>query len=122
MALARGKSWLAAELDRDRRLYGASEHHSLADAFRMPAIWLLAGVYITIQIGVYVVNLWMPTILDSLRGPAADSSLIARYSTLPYLLAAIFTVVAIDAGDNCIAQAEGGTGFRHAPRFIVIDG
>jgi len=62
----------------------------------MPAVWLLAGVYIVIQIGVYIVNLWMPLILSSLsqKGAAtASASLIARYATLPYLLAAIFTVL-----------------------------
>jgi MFS transporter, ACS family, tartrate transporter len=95
------KDWLARELERDRALYGATEHHHLLDAFRLPAVWLLAGVYIVIQIGVYIVNLWMPLILSSLasslaRGGSAavaDASLIARYATLPYLLAAIFTVL-----------------------------
>lgn len=93
---AEEKAWLNGELERDRRLYGAAEHHKLLDAFRLPAVWLLAGVYIVIQIGVYIVNLWMPLILSNLaRGGAAgaDASLIARYATLPYLLAAIFTVI-----------------------------
>jgi MFS transporter, ACS family, tartrate transporter len=90
---AEEKAWLSEELERDRRLYGASEHHHLLDAFRLPAVWLLAGVYIVIQVGVYVVNLWMPLILSGLaRGGAEDASLIARYATVPYLLAAFFTV------------------------------
>ena len=61
----------------------------------MPAVWMLAGVYIVIQIGVYIVNLWMPLILSSLaRGDGStDASLIARYATVPYVLAAIFTVI-----------------------------
>ena len=92
------KEWLEGELDRDRETYGATRHHSLLDAFRMPAVWVLAGVYIVIQIGVYIVNLWMPLILESLarsgaNHAAADASMIARYATVPYLLAAIFTVV-----------------------------
>jgi sugar phosphate permease len=89
------KAWLSAELERDRKLYGAAQHHKLLDAFLLPAVWLLAGVYIVIQIGVYIVNLWMPLILSSLSrsGAAADASLIARYATAPYLLAAIFTVI-----------------------------
>jgi sugar phosphate permease len=90
------KAWLGAELERDRRLYGATEHHKLLDAFLLPAVWLLAGVYIVIQIGVYIVNLWMPLILSSLSrsgAAGADASLIARYATLPYLLAAVFTVI-----------------------------
>jgi ACS family tartrate transporter-like MFS transporter len=110
------KTWLETELQRDRRLFGATEHHALADAFRMPAVWLLAAVYIVIQIGVYVVNLWMPLILSSLQG--TDSSVIARYSTVPYLLAAIFTVVVGWSSDRtrerrwhlagCMAMAAGG--------------
>ncbi len=90
------KLWLKRELARDQARYGATVHHNLLDAFRMPAVWLLAGVYIVIQIGVYIVNLWMPLILSSLSragAAAASASLIARYATLPYLLAAIFTVV-----------------------------
>ena len=86
------KRWLKGELAQDQARYGATEQHRLLDAFRMPAVWLLAGVYIIIQIGVYIVNLWMPLILSSLsqKGAAvASASLIARYATLPYLLAAI---------------------------------
>lgn len=89
------RTWLKSELQRDQRLYGAAEHHNLLDAFRLPAVWVLAGVYIIIQIGVYIVNLWMPLILSGLThgDGSRDASLIARYATVPYLLAAIFTVV-----------------------------
>jgi sugar phosphate permease len=89
------RTWLKRELLRDEERYGAAEHHHLLDAFKLPEVWVLAGVYIVIQIGVYIVNLWMPLILSGLaRGDgSADASLIARYATVPYLLAAIFTVV-----------------------------
>jgi MFS transporter, ACS family, tartrate transporter len=89
------RTWLKRELQLDEQRYGAAQHHNLLDAFTLPAVWLLAGVYIIIQIGVYIVNLWMPLILSGLaRGDgAADASLIARYATVPYVLAAIFTVV-----------------------------
>ena len=87
------KQWLTGELERDRARYGAGEHHSLLDAFRMPSVWILATIYIVIQIGVYVVNLWMPLILSNLSRGHGDSSAIARYATVPYLLAAVITVV-----------------------------
>jgi sugar phosphate permease len=89
------RAWLKSELQKDQERYGATQHHHLLDAFRLPAVWLLAGVYIIIQIGVYIVNLWMPLILSGLArgGGSGDASLIARYATVPYLLAAIFTVV-----------------------------
>jgi ACS family tartrate transporter-like MFS transporter len=88
------RAWLKSELQKDQERYGATQHHHLLDAFSLPAVWLLAGVYIIIQIGVYIVNLWMPLILNGLaQGDDGDASLIARYATVPYLLAAIFTVV-----------------------------
>ena len=87
------RSWLRSELRKDQELYGATQHHNLLDAFRLPAVWLLAGVYVIIQVGVYIVNLWMPLILSGLARGSGDASLIARYATVPYLLAAICTVV-----------------------------
>jgi MFS transporter, ACS family, tartrate transporter len=89
------RAWLKNELRLDQERYGAAQHHNLLDAFRLPAVWLLAGVYIIIQIGVYIVNLWMPLILSGLShgDGGRDASLIARYATVPYLLAAICTVV-----------------------------
>jgi len=87
--------WLAGELQKDRERYGAAAHHRLGDAFRLPALWVLAGVYFVSQVGVYVVNLWMPLILSSFSrsGSSGDASLIARYATVPYLAAAAMTVV-----------------------------
>jgi ACS family tartrate transporter-like MFS transporter len=87
--------WLAGELQRDKERYGAATHHRLGDAFRLPALWVLAGVYFVSQVGVYIVNLWMPLILNSFsRGAVSgDASLIARYATVPYLAAAAMTVV-----------------------------
>ncbi len=89
------RTWLARELQQDRELYGGELHHKLGDAFRLPSLWVLAAVYFVSQVGVYIVNLWMPLILDSFsRGSASDdASLIARYATLPYLAAAAMTVV-----------------------------
>ncbi len=95
------KLWLNAELERDRRAGGAAEHHQLGDAFRAPIIWLLSAICFFDQVGVYVVNLWMPLILSSLLHPTgragailspAEARLISNSSMIPYLAAAIFTV------------------------------
>ena len=85
--------WLRGELERDRKMFGAVKQEKFSDAFKLPVVWALTGVYVIIQIGVYVVNLWMPLMLSNLTRGGTDSSVIARYSTLPYLLAAIFTVI-----------------------------
>ncbi len=96
------KRWLDAELEKDRKAGGATERHSLGDAFRTPMVWLLAGIFFLDQIGVYTVNLWMPLILNNVLGLHAAhgdaiapnaASLIARYATLPYVAAALFMVL-----------------------------
>ncbi|MEO6981695.1 MAG: MFS transporter [Edaphobacter sp.] len=124
--------WLKNELLLDEQRYGAAKHHRLLDAFRLPAVWMMAGVYIIIQIGVYVVNLWMPLILSELsRDPnGADASVIARYATVPYLLAAIFTVILGWSSDKwnerrwhlagCMAMAAVGFVWAARAESIVV--
>ncbi len=105
---AEEKHWLDGELEKDRKAGGATEHHSLADAFKTPMVWVLAGVFFLDQIGVYTVNLWMPLILNNFMAGGAGAhaagssgtgltpqaaSLVARYATLPYVAAALFTVL-----------------------------
>ncbi len=58
--------------------------------------------------------------LSNLTRGGTDSSLIARYSTLPYLLSAIFTVIVgvefgpleRKAGPSCRLHGTGGCGVR----------
>ena len=126
------KLWLSGELERDRERYGATEHHSLTDAFKLPAVWVLAGVYIIIQVGVYIVNLWMPLILSSLASSkgSVDASLIARYSTVPYLLAAVVTVVVGWSSDKwnereghlagCMLLAAGGFAWAAVAHSVLV--
>jgi MFS transporter, ACS family, tartrate transporter len=125
------RTWLKSELRKDQERYGATKHHHLLDAFRLPAVWLLAGVYIIIQIGVYIVNLWMPLILSGLsHGESGDASLIARYATVPYLLAAIFTVVVGWSSDRwnerrghlacCMTLAAGGFAWAARAQNISV--
>ncbi|WP_263367589.1 MFS transporter [Edaphobacter bradus] len=124
------RQWLASELERDRSMYGATEHHTLGDAFRMPAVWMLAAVYVAIQIGVYIVNLWMPLILSNIGGGAHDVGLIARFSTVPYLLAALFTVIVGWSSDRlnerrghlagCMALAAAGFAWAAVAHSIPV--
>ena len=118
------KNWLEDELQRDRDAGGASGAHHLRDAFRLPMVWVLAGIFFLDQIGIYTVNLWMPLILNGFvhagQGPAA-ASIIARYATVPYVAAAIFLVVVGWTSDRtgerrwhiaaCLLLAAGGFGW-----------
>ena len=89
------KKWLDGELERDRKEGGATENHHLLDAFKLPMVWVLAIVFFLDQVGVYTVNLWMPLLFSSFAhlGGANAASVIARYATVPYVAAAIFTVI-----------------------------
>ncbi len=136
------KQWLDAELERDRQAGGATERHSLGDAFRTPIVWVLAGIFFLDQVGTYTVNLWMPLILNNFLhvGGGANAaanpqaaSLIARYATLPYVAAAIFTVVIGWSSDRTgerrghmaicfVLSAVGFTlaGFTHSFAFALL--
>ena len=88
------KKWLDEELERDRKEGGAEAQHDLKDAFKLPMVWVLAGVFALSQIGVYTVNIWMPLILGGflhVTGAAAAVK-VGRLGALPYLAAAIATV------------------------------
>ncbi len=86
--------WLEGELERDRREQGSGEHHNFVDALKLPALYLLAGVYFASQVAVYVINLWLPSILHGVSGAShLSASSIARWSTLPYIITAVMMTV-----------------------------
>ena len=88
------KKFLDGELERDRKEGGASEKENLGDAFRTPLVWVLAGVFLLNQLGIYTISLWMPLILQGILhlGGAAGAARVDRFGALPYLAAAIMTV------------------------------
>ena len=89
------KNWLDAELERDRKEGGATDKHNLKDAFKLPMVWVLAGVFMLSQLGVYTVTLWMPLMLEAIMhvGGTEGAVKVGRLGALPYLAAAIFTVI-----------------------------
>ncbi len=89
------KKWLDAELERDRNEGGATENHNLADAFRTPMVWVLAIIFLLNQLGIYSVTYFMPTIFAGFLHTSALAGAVevSRYGALPYLAAAILTVI-----------------------------
>jgi sugar phosphate permease len=89
------KKWLDAELERDRQEGGATQNHKLMDAFKMPMVWVLAGIFLLDQVGTYTVNLWMPLLLNGvLHSPGPEGAArVARIGAFPYVAAALFTVL-----------------------------
>ena len=88
------REWLEGELKSDREELGSGEHHNFTDAFKLPALYLLAGVFFACQVCVYVVNLWLPLFLHSMQGASHLSAIaVDRWATLPYLVTAISMVL-----------------------------
>jgi ACS family tartrate transporter-like MFS transporter len=88
------KDFLEAELERDRQEGGAAENHKLLDAFKLPMVYVLAGIWLLQQLGTYTVNIFMPLVLNQFMGKDAPnaSSTLSALSTIPYFAAAICTV------------------------------
>jgi ACS family tartrate transporter-like MFS transporter len=89
------RKWLDNELQRDRDEGGATEQHNLKDAFKLPMVWVLAAIFALSQIGVYTVTLWMPLMLEAIMHVSGTNGAVqvGRLGALPYLCAAICTVI-----------------------------
>ncbi len=84
------RDWLEGEVRKDREQLGTGEHHNFTDALKLPALYLLAAVFFASQVGVYVINLWLPLFMNAARGTSHMSAgAVDRWSTLPYLITAI---------------------------------
>ena len=89
------REWLENEIKEDREKLGTGTRHNFTDAFKLPALYLLAAVFFACQVGVYVINLWLPLFLNKMRGGGSHLSAAAtdRWATLPYLVTAILMVL-----------------------------
>ena len=58
-------------------------------------VWVLAIIFMLDQLGVYTVNFWMPTMLAGFlhTNAQAGAVMVGRLGALPYLAAAICTVI-----------------------------
>ena len=65
-------------------------HHTLADAFRSPQVWLLCFVYFGFVMGQYGVGLWLPQIVKETL--TKDPWYIGLLTTIPWIVAAVVMV------------------------------
>lgn len=84
--------------DEKRRSAGAVAVESFASVLRNRNVWILGGVYFSIQMGVYAINFWLPSIIKALgfQNPA----MIGWLSAIPYLAASIFMLVVGRSADR----------------------
>jgi D-galactonate transporter len=86
------KALLRAELEQDERTRraSASASETFASVLRNKNVWMLGLVYFCIQMGVYAINFWLPTIVKSLGFP--NPVTVGWISAIPYLCASIFMI------------------------------
>ncbi len=81
------REWLEDEVKRDRQELGSGDHNKFADAFKLPALYLLAAVFFASQVSVYVINLWLPLFLGATSAVSHISAESAnRWTVVPYLV------------------------------------
>jgi len=86
------KRQLQAQLDEDERhrLAAAKSTESFAGVLLNANVWLLGLVYFCIQMGVYAINFWLPSIIKSLGFQSPTT--IGWLSAIPYLFASVFMI------------------------------
>jgi D-galactonate transporter len=81
----------ALDLDEQSRSAGSHAVHSFGQVLRNGHVWLLGLVYFSIQMGVYAINFWLPSIIKALG--FNDATTVGWLSALPYLFASIFMIL-----------------------------
>lgn len=96
---AEEKRLLVAALEEDEKNRRATVQaaDTFASVLRNRNVWLLGLVYFCIQMGVYAINFWLPSIVKSLgfQNPAT----IGWISAIPYFCASIFMILIGRSGD-----------------------
>lgn len=86
------KTLLQTALDEDekKRRETAQTSETFASVLRNKTVWMLGLVYFCIQMGVYAINFWLPTIVKSLGFQSTMT--IGWISAIPYLCASFFMI------------------------------
>lgn len=99
-------SWLSADekqaiqtaLSEDEASQTKAVVHTFSKVLRLHRVWLLGSIYFCIQMGVYAINFWLPSIIKSLgfQNPAT----IGWLSAIPYLMACFFMLIVGRSADR----------------------
>ena len=93
------KTQMQAALDADEKQRMASSEalQSFSSVLTNGRVWMLGAIYFSIQMGVYAINFWLPSIIKGMG--FSSPTLIGWLSAIPYLVAAVFMVVAGRSAD-----------------------
>lgn len=84
---AREREWLQSTLDAERQKVEAVRKYSIFEVMANPRVLLLGVIYISMVVGVYGVNMWLPQIVKGFGG--LSNSQIGYVSAIPFVVAAI---------------------------------
>jgi len=79
----------ALEEDEKKRRESAQTSETFASVLLNKNVWMLGVIYFCIQMGVYAINFWLPTIIKSL---GFSITAVGWISAIPYLCAGVFMV------------------------------
>jgi MFS family permease len=84
--------------DEQQRAAASNVGQSFSAVLRNGSVWMLGVIYFCIQMGVYAINFWLPSIIKSLGFQKPVT--VGWLSAVPYLLAAVFMVWAGRSADK----------------------
>ncbi|WAL65669.1 MFS transporter [Amycolatopsis cynarae] len=97
------RTWLAAELDAERRATEAEFHWPLRKALTHPRILALAFVYFAIAYGLYALGFFLPTIIAGFNQQFGTKLSVVQaglVTAIPYVVAAVVMVFWARHGDR----------------------
>ncbi|MCU6499149.1 MFS transporter [Rugamonas sp. A1-17] len=84
--------------DEQQRQANSDAGQTFSSVVRNGNVWMLGVIYFCIQMGVYAINFWLPSIIKSLGYQSAVT--VGWLSAIPYLCAAFFMVWAGRSADQ----------------------
>jgi len=94
----KGAMQAALAADEQQRQAASNVGQSFGAVLRNGSVWMLGVIYFCIQMGVYAINFWLPSIIKSLGFESAQT--VGWLSAIPYLVAAVFMVLMGRSADS----------------------
>ena len=94
----KGAMQAALAADERQRQAASNVGQSFSAVLRNGSVWMLGVIYFCIQMGVYAINFWLPSIIKSLGFESAQT--VGWLSAIPYLVAAVFMVLMGRSADS----------------------
>jgi MFS transporter, ACS family, tartrate transporter len=83
------KTWIQYRLDEEIAQRKGVVHFRFSKALLSRSVWLLCLVYFLLNVGGYGYEMWLPSIINDLKGMSFSSFGIGLVNAIPYLAAAV---------------------------------